>query len=195
MGAYLAKRTHTHTHSSTHTQPVYSLGVVGTPNAHNLISVSTDGKMCSWNLDMLSQPQVSRNDPCFSSGVFIPSSPLPPPLPPPSTPPPPPPPLPPPPPSHPQDSLELQNRQARQVAVTCLSFPPNDVNKFLVGSEECTAYLGQRHGAKPGIGVQFEGHSGPITSISTHRAAGGQVGGAAGEGEGAAGGREGGIAS
>ena len=39
--------------------PVYCVNVVGTQNAHNLISVSTDGKMCSWSLDMLSQPQVS----------------------------------------------------------------------------------------------------------------------------------------
>ena len=31
--------------------------VVGTPNAHNLISISTDGRLCSWSLDMLSQPQ------------------------------------------------------------------------------------------------------------------------------------------
>lgn len=39
--------------------PVYCVNVVGTQNANNLITVSTDGKMCSWNLDMLSQPQVS----------------------------------------------------------------------------------------------------------------------------------------
>uniref|UniRef100_A0A4W5Q083 Dynein cytoplasmic 1 intermediate chain 2 n=1 Tax=Hucho hucho TaxID=62062 RepID=A0A4W5Q083_9TELE len=39
--------------------PVYCVNVVGTENAHNLISISTDGKMCSWNLDMLSQPQDS----------------------------------------------------------------------------------------------------------------------------------------
>ena len=44
--------------SSAHTHPIYCLDVVGSQNAHNLISVSTDGKMCSWNLDMLSQPQV-----------------------------------------------------------------------------------------------------------------------------------------
>ena len=31
--------------------------VVGTQNAHNLISVSTDGRLCSWSLDMLSAPQ------------------------------------------------------------------------------------------------------------------------------------------
>uniref|UniRef100_A0A4W4GXJ1 Dynein, cytoplasmic 1, intermediate chain 2a n=1 Tax=Electrophorus electricus TaxID=8005 RepID=A0A4W4GXJ1_ELEEL len=39
--------------------PVYCVNVVGTQNAHNLISLSTDGKMCSWSLDMLSQPQDS----------------------------------------------------------------------------------------------------------------------------------------
>uniref|UniRef100_A0AAY4EJS3 Uncharacterized protein n=1 Tax=Denticeps clupeoides TaxID=299321 RepID=A0AAY4EJS3_9TELE len=39
--------------------PVYCVNMVGTQNAHNLISISTDGKMCSWSLDMLSQPQDS----------------------------------------------------------------------------------------------------------------------------------------
>lgn len=41
-----------------HTHPVYCLELVGSQNAHNLISVSTNGKLCSWNLDNLSQPQV-----------------------------------------------------------------------------------------------------------------------------------------
>lgn len=48
-------------HCSCSQHPVYCVNVVGTQNAHNLISVSTDGKMCSWSLDMLSQPQVG----CF----------------------------------------------------------------------------------------------------------------------------------
>ncbi|UXI18717.1 calcium-responsive transactivator [Sarcoptes scabiei] len=43
--------------ASVHTHPVYCLKVVGTPNSHNLISISNDGKLCSWSLDMLSQPQ------------------------------------------------------------------------------------------------------------------------------------------
>ncbi|XP_017756704.1 PREDICTED: cytoplasmic dynein 1 intermediate chain-like isoform X11 [Eufriesea mexicana] len=42
--------------ASAHTHPVYCLNVVGVQNAHNLISISTDGKLCSWSLDMLSQP-------------------------------------------------------------------------------------------------------------------------------------------
>lgn len=32
--------------------------MVGTQNAHNLISTSTDGTVCSWLVDMLAQPQV-----------------------------------------------------------------------------------------------------------------------------------------
>ncbi|XP_016095961.1 cytoplasmic dynein 1 intermediate chain 2-like isoform X1 [Sinocyclocheilus grahami] len=45
--------------ASAHTHPVYCVNVVGTQNAHNLISISTDGKMCSWSLDMLTTPQDS----------------------------------------------------------------------------------------------------------------------------------------
>lgn len=43
--------------AAAHTHPVYCVNVVGTQNANNLISVSTDGRMCSWSLDMLSHPQ------------------------------------------------------------------------------------------------------------------------------------------
>ena len=77
--------------------PVYCLSVVGTQNAHNLISVSTDGRLCSWSLDMLSQPQ---------------------------------------------ETLELQHKQGKAIAVTCLAFPHSDVNNFIVGSEEGSVYTG-----------------------------------------------------
>lgn len=43
--------------AAAHTHPVFCMRVVGTQNAHNLISISTDGRLCSWSLDMLSQPQ------------------------------------------------------------------------------------------------------------------------------------------
>lgn len=41
-----------------HTHPVYAMQMVGTQNAHNLITSSTDGTVCSWLVDMLAQPQV-----------------------------------------------------------------------------------------------------------------------------------------
>ncbi|KAM0750862.1 WD40 repeat-like protein [Meredithblackwellia eburnea MCA 4105] len=43
--------------ASGHTHPVYSLSMIGTQNAHNLISASTDGTVCAWTLDMLARPQ------------------------------------------------------------------------------------------------------------------------------------------
>ncbi|PVI03696.1 WD40 repeat-like protein [Periconia macrospinosa] len=42
---------------SGHTHPVYSIDIVGTQNANNIISASTDGVVCGWTVDMLSQPQ------------------------------------------------------------------------------------------------------------------------------------------
>jgi len=42
---------------SGHTHPVYSVDIVGTQNANNIISCSTDGVVCGWTVDMLSQPQ------------------------------------------------------------------------------------------------------------------------------------------
>jgi dynein intermediate chain len=43
--------------SSGHTHPVYSIEIVGTQNANNIISCSTDGVVCVWSIDMLAQPQ------------------------------------------------------------------------------------------------------------------------------------------
>lgn len=40
-----------------HTHPVYAIEVVGTQNANNIMSCSTDGVVCGWTVDMLAQPQ------------------------------------------------------------------------------------------------------------------------------------------
>uniref|UniRef100_A0A0K8T3P0 Uncharacterized protein n=2 Tax=Lygus hesperus TaxID=30085 RepID=A0A0K8T3P0_LYGHE len=113
--------------ATAHTHPVYCMEVVGTPNAHNLISVSTDGRLCSWSLDMLSQPQ---------------------------------------------ETLELQHRQSKAIAVTSLDFPYNDVNNFVLGSEEGAVYSACRHGTKAGVTDTYDGHQGPITGINTHKVQG-----------------------
>lgn len=39
-----------------HSHPIYAVDVVGTPNANNIISASTDGAVCVWAVDMLAQP-------------------------------------------------------------------------------------------------------------------------------------------
>ncbi|KAH7724191.1 cytoplasmic dynein intermediate chain 1 [Aphelenchoides avenae] len=42
--------------SNAHTQPVLAMKVVGTKNAHDLVTVSTDGRLCSWSIDSIHAP-------------------------------------------------------------------------------------------------------------------------------------------
>jgi len=116
--------------TSAHTHPVYCLKVVGTQNSHNVISISTDGKMCSWSLDMLAQPQ---------------------------------------------ETLDLQHKQGKAVAPTCLAFPHQSVNNFVIGSEEGMVYSACRHGTKTGVTDSFEGHHAPVTGIHHHHASQGSA--------------------
>uniref|UniRef100_A0A914XDU8 Cytoplasmic dynein 1 intermediate chain 2 n=1 Tax=Plectus sambesii TaxID=2011161 RepID=A0A914XDU8_9BILA len=113
--------------TTAHTHPIYSLTVVGTQNAHNLISVSTDGRLCSWSIDNLNQPQ---------------------------------------------EAIDLTWKGSKQVASTCLSFPLNDVNNFVVGGEEGTVYTGCRHGSKAGVVEAYDGHYAPISGVDCHQAVG-----------------------
>uniref|UniRef100_A0A914UR22 Cytoplasmic dynein 1 intermediate chain 2 n=1 Tax=Plectus sambesii TaxID=2011161 RepID=A0A914UR22_9BILA len=113
--------------TTAHTHPIYSLTVVGTQNAHNLISVSTDGRLCSWSIDNLNQPQ---------------------------------------------EAIDLTWKGSKQVASTCLSFPLNDVNNFVVGGEEGTVYTGCRHGSKAGVVDAYDGHYAPISGVDCHQAVG-----------------------
>eukprot|EP00923_Selenidium_pygospionis_P053245 GHVN01092244.1.p1 GENE.GHVN01092244.1~~GHVN01092244.1.p1 ORF type:complete len:671 (+),score=141.94 GHVN01092244.1:79-2013(+) len=39
-----------------HAHPVYSMELVGTQNAHNLVTVDTDGRLCLWSLGMMVHP-------------------------------------------------------------------------------------------------------------------------------------------
>ena len=45
-----------------------------------------------------------------------------------------------------QDSMELQHKQSKAVAVTSFSFLQGDFNNFVVGSEEGAVYTACRHG-------------------------------------------------
>ena len=47
--------------------------------------------------------------------------------------------------AQPQETLELQQKQSKAVAVTSLSFPAGDVNNFIVGSEEGAVYTACRY--------------------------------------------------
>lgn len=116
---------------ASHTHPVYCLDIVGTQNAHFLVTASTDAKMCNWDLDTLTAPQ---------------------------------------------DTLELQSTTNKPLAATAFSFPNNDSNNFVCGTEDGSIYQCSRHGSKAGVGTPFSrgigvraqaapppGHHGPVT--------------------------------
>lgn len=42
--------------NSAHSQPVQCMKIVGSQNAHDLITMSTDGRLCSWSVDNLQAP-------------------------------------------------------------------------------------------------------------------------------------------
>jgi dynein intermediate chain len=45
--------------NESHSFPIYSLAVVGSQNAHNIVSVSNDGKVCSWSMSQFTTPTKS----------------------------------------------------------------------------------------------------------------------------------------
>ncbi len=45
--------------SQTNSYPIYCLDIVGTQNAHSIISVSNNGRLCQWASGMLNTPQKS----------------------------------------------------------------------------------------------------------------------------------------
>ena len=122
--------------SSSHTHPVFCLNIAGTQNAHFLVSTSTDGKMCTWDLDTLSEPR--------------------------------------------KETLDLQSGTNKPIAGTCFSFPVNDANNFVLGSEEGSIFQACLHGAKAGLLGSFEegssdqgstsSHHGPVTGVDFFRA-------------------------
>ena len=42
-----------------HNLPIHSLAIIGTQNAHNIVSISVDGKLCLWHFGELSNPKIS----------------------------------------------------------------------------------------------------------------------------------------
>ncbi|XP_055842712.1 cytoplasmic dynein 1 intermediate chain-like [Episyrphus balteatus] len=66
------------------------------------------------------------------------------------------------------DTLELQPRQSNPIAISCMSFPSNEINNLVMGSEDGNVYYAYRHGIRSGVSEVYEKHLGPVTGISTH---------------------------
>ncbi|KYQ89703.1 cytoplasmic dynein intermediate chain [Tieghemostelium lacteum] len=145
-----------------HTHPVYSMSVIGSTNANSLVAISTDGKLCSWNLENLSQPTETielnsknlQNSGSGSGGGVGQGG------------------------AQPGVTSPTTNQSSQSglaLAVTSLVFPENELSTFYVGTEEGVICQGARHGSKVGINERFRGHFGPITSVDLHPAQKGNI--------------------
>jgi dynein intermediate chain, cytosolic len=122
--------------------------MVGTQNAHNLVTSSTDGTVCGWLVDMLAQPQVGSLSLYGPNGRWCLN----------------------------QETLELihaGHNKTGEVAITTLDFPDNETTTFWVGTEEGNVYQANRYdraGAKSGLNQYdvYRGHSGPVMGLHFH---------------------------
>ncbi|KAF2077528.1 hypothetical protein CYY_001146 [Polysphondylium violaceum] len=126
-----------------HTHPVYSMAVVGSANANSLVSISTDAKLCSWNLENLLQPietiELNNTKNTSSSGTGSGTG-----------------------------ASSSVSGAGSSIAVTSLIFPENELSQFYIGTEEGVVCQASRHGSKIVMNERYKGHFGPITSVDLH---------------------------
>jgi dynein cytoplasmic 1 intermediate chain len=130
-----------------HSHPVFCLRVIGSANAHNLLSISTDGRVCVWRTDDLSAPIELME---LHNKRYAP------------------------PPAAVGHATTATSKaaSANPVASTCMAFADGETNSFLVGSEQGSACRVFRHGKQKGVESQFAAHFGPVTGIDMHSARG-----------------------
>lgn len=174
-----------------HAHPVYSVSLVGTAAAHNLVTVSTDGRMCVWTLDNLTEPietldlvsPATTAAPTPLAAAAAPSTPMPAgvaasllgtpstpggaaPLDTPTT---------------PRDAAAAGTTAATPrtstligsgislpVGATSVRFQHGETNAFLCAAESGDVWRGFRHGAHSGLHERFAGHSAPVTGLDWH---------------------------
>lgn len=138
-----------------HTHPIYSINVVGTQNAHNILSTSTDGVVCSWSVDMMSRPQEYLELHAPPGGVGglgdLGSTSV-------------------------GAGLTPYNLP-QTLSPTTTAFPPTDPSYFLAGTEAGNIHLIHRYdraGTKAGVDAStaYVGHAAPVMSLDFHKATG-----------------------
>lgn len=112
------QKTHLSGSGAAHVEAICGLGVTGSRSANQLVSVSSEGRMCSWSLDMLGAPietidltppvSGSANASSLTSGGI--------------------------------------KRSTNPITPTCLAFLPGvDTSRFLIGAQDGSVFAGSRN--------------------------------------------------
>ncbi len=136
-----------------HNHPVYSLSVLGSQTAQNIVSISNDGRLCQWKPKMLSDPRdnffleipntvkdatLSKlGNPLLSSTLGA--------------------------------SASASTTAKPMASVHCMEFPENETDKFFVGAEDFNLYQCNLHSeSRIHIESALTGHHAPITALNVH---------------------------
>jgi dynein intermediate chain len=124
-----------------HTHPIYCLGINGTTNSNNIVSVSNDGLLCTWSVSNLSKytKRIELKKKKVKSDTPISSS--------------------------------TQNQSTDEIGAICMAIPENDLNTVLIGSDDADIYqvsTHQKNEMGDSNCETFSNHTGPIHSIDIH---------------------------
>jgi dynein intermediate chain len=124
-----------------HSHPIYCLGVTGTPNANNIISVSNDGVLCTWSLSNLSKPtkRMELKVKKRKQGEVIES--------------------------------KMDRAYNEEIGAICLATQENETNNIFLGSDDSDIYqiyVQQSNDTVDNVVETYRKHTGPIHSLEMH---------------------------
>ncbi|KAI9222978.1 WD40-repeat-containing domain protein [Blastocladiella britannica] len=142
-----------------HTHPVACSALIGSEVAHQLVTASSDGTVCAWQLDMLAQPQEVLE---LTMPIGLPSQ-------------------------LGAGSAASFGRYGgamgslgaavAEVGITCFAAPGTESASLWVGTEHGSVLHVSRYdraGSKAGVTDAYIGHSGTVTGIAFHRSGSGE---------------------
>lgn len=125
-----------------HTHPIYCLGINGTTNSNNIVSVSNDGLFCTWSVSNLSKytKKIELKKKKTKPDIMSTAS-------------------------------TSQNNLTDEIGAICMAIPENDLNTVLIGCDDSDIYQVSTH-QKNDMGDSnseiFSNHTGPVHSIDIH---------------------------
>ena len=128
-----------------HSHPIHCLGITGTTNANNIISVSSDGTLCTWSMSNLSKPTKQLNLKAKKKKeTDIYSS----------------------------STSNLSNvKSTEEIGAICMATQDNEINNIFIGSDDSDIYqiyVHQGNDTMDNVVETYRKHNGPIHSLDLH---------------------------
>lgn len=124
-----------------HSHPIYCLGVNGSINSNNIISVSNDGVLCTWSMSNLSKPtkkiELKARKKKQDDTV----------------------------------KLSLSGQYMDEIGAICMALQENDTNQVFLGTDDSDVYqidIHQANDTTDNVVEVYRKHTGPINSIDMH---------------------------